>query len=199
MSLISPSPEASTSTSSGDLENAGTAETMEMEQVESSCSTTGSMNEATIKCVDEPEEITVASSNDAETQTEEFEYMFYKPTYRAPDREYFKSDNKVRFYTGTAILPGPHCNIKSCGTARESTDSDTRSFPGICYCFDEATTQYAVSGSGLPIHGISNNCFPDILVVDKCHGQQVEWAPSLASERKPLEDNANELQVFVWQ
>lgn len=92
--------EASTSTSSGDLENAGTAETMEMEQVEPSCSTTGSMNEATIECVDEPEEITVASSNDAETQTEEFEYMFYKPTYRAPDREYFKSDDKVRFYTG---------------------------------------------------------------------------------------------------
>ena len=58
------------------------------------------MNEATIKCVDEPEEITVASSNDAETQTDEFEFIFYKPTYQAPDREYFKSDDKVRFYTG---------------------------------------------------------------------------------------------------
>lgn len=88
------------STSSEDLENAGTAETMEMEQVEPSCSTTGSMNEATIECVDEPEEITVASSNDAETQTEEFEYMFYKRMNRAPNREYFKSDDKVRFYTG---------------------------------------------------------------------------------------------------
>ena len=92
--------EASTSTSSVELENAGSTETMETEQVEPSCSTTGSKNEATVESVDEPEEIAVASSSNAETQTEEFEYMFYKPTYRAPDREYFKSDDKVRFYTG---------------------------------------------------------------------------------------------------
>ena len=37
---------------------------------------------------------------DAETQTKEFEYMFSQATYQAPDREYFKSDDKVRFYTG---------------------------------------------------------------------------------------------------
>ena len=95
-----PFSQASTSASSGDLENAGSAETMEMEQVEPSCSTTGSTNEATVESVDEPKEIAVASSNDAETQTEEFEYMFYMPTYRAPDREYFESDDKVHFYTG---------------------------------------------------------------------------------------------------
>ena len=92
--------EASTSTSSVELENAGSTETMETEQVEPSCSTTGSKNEAIVESVDEPEEIAVTSSNNAETQTEEFEYMFYKPTYRAVDREYFKSDDKVRFYTG---------------------------------------------------------------------------------------------------
>lgn len=155
------------STSSEDLENAGTAETMEMEQVEPSCSTTGSMNEATIECVDEPEEITVASSNDAETQTEEFEYMFYKRMNRAPNREYFKSDDKVRFCTG---LPSYQVLIATLNHVAPHT----RSFPGICYCFDGATTQCAVSGFGLPIHGISTNCFPDLLVVDKCHGQQVE-------------------------
>ena len=44
--------------------------------------------------------VSVEPSKDAETQTEEFEYMFYKPTYQAPDRQYFKSDDKVRFYTG---------------------------------------------------------------------------------------------------
>ena len=26
--------------------------------------------------------------------------MFYRPTYHTPDREYFRSDDKVRFYTG---------------------------------------------------------------------------------------------------
>ena len=26
--------------------------------------------------------------------------MFYRPTYQAPDREHFKSDDKVHFYTG---------------------------------------------------------------------------------------------------
>jgi len=92
--------EASMSTLSVELENAGSTETMETEQVEPLCSTTGSKNEATVESVDEPEEIAVASSNNAKTQTEEFEYMFYKPTYRAPDREYIKSDDKVRFYTG---------------------------------------------------------------------------------------------------
>jgi len=92
--------EASMSTLSVELENAGSTETMETEQVEPLCSTTGSKNEATVESVDEPEEIAIASSNNAKTQTEEFEYMFYKPTYRAPDREYFKSDDKVRFYTG---------------------------------------------------------------------------------------------------
>ncbi|XP_066265852.1 uncharacterized protein [Branchiostoma lanceolatum] len=36
----------------------------------------------------------------AGTQTEEFEYMFGAPGYQAPDRDFFKSADKVRFYTG---------------------------------------------------------------------------------------------------
>jgi len=37
---------------------------------------------------------------DAETQTDEFEYQFYSKSYQAPDRDYFNTDEKVRFYTG---------------------------------------------------------------------------------------------------
>lgn len=39
-------------------------------------------------------------SKDANKQTKEFVYMSNKPPYQAPDREYFKSDDKVPFYTG---------------------------------------------------------------------------------------------------
>ena len=38
---------------------------------------------------------------DTETQTEEFEYMFSRPSrYQAPDRDFFQTDDKVHFYTG---------------------------------------------------------------------------------------------------
>ena len=67
-----------------------------MEPSEASSSTTSTTSNAENHAegsVSEP-------SKEAETQTEEFEYMFYRPTYQAPDREYFRSDDKVRFYTG---------------------------------------------------------------------------------------------------
>ena len=42
-----------------------------------------------------------ATVTDAETQTEEFEYMFARPQrYQAPGKDFFNSDEKVRFYTG---------------------------------------------------------------------------------------------------
>ena len=42
-----------------------------------------------------------APDKDAETQTEEFDYLVPKSsTHQAPDREFFKGDEKVRFYTG---------------------------------------------------------------------------------------------------
>ena len=41
---------------------------------------------------------------DSECQTTEIEYMFQKSTYRAPDKEFFDSDEKVRFYTGLPSL-----------------------------------------------------------------------------------------------
>ena len=43
----------------------------------------------------------VATVADAETETEEFEYMFAWPQrYQAPGKDFFNSDEKVRFYTG---------------------------------------------------------------------------------------------------
>ena len=41
---------------------------------------------------------------DSECQTTELEYMFQKSTYRVPDKEFFDSDEKVRFYTGLPSL-----------------------------------------------------------------------------------------------
>ncbi|XP_078605565.1 uncharacterized protein LOC144878628 [Branchiostoma floridae x Branchiostoma japonicum] len=34
------------------------------------------------------------------TQTDEFQYMFGEPCYQAPNKDFYKSDEKVRFYTG---------------------------------------------------------------------------------------------------
>ena len=38
--------------------------------------------------------------NEADSQTEEFDYMFRSAGYQAPDQKFFDSDAKVRFYTG---------------------------------------------------------------------------------------------------
>ena len=40
------------------------------------------------------------ASVDGETQIEEYDCMFRSNKYQAPDQEYFRSDSKVRFYTG---------------------------------------------------------------------------------------------------
>ena len=49
--------------------------------------------EATTK-IERPEQ------NEADSQTEEFDYMFRSAGYQAPDLKFFDSDAKVRFYTG---------------------------------------------------------------------------------------------------
>ena len=41
-----------------------------------------------------------SEQNEADSQTEEFDYMFMPAGYQAPDQEYFDSYAKVRFYTG---------------------------------------------------------------------------------------------------
>ena len=51
----------------------------------------------------EGEEIEAEAVNvlkDAECQTTEFDYMFQTSKYQAPSKEFFDSDDKVRFYTG---------------------------------------------------------------------------------------------------
>ena len=45
-------------------------------------------------------EIRPKGTRDTETQTEEFDYMFSRFEYRAPDKDFFNSSEKVRFYTG---------------------------------------------------------------------------------------------------
>ena len=42
-----------------------------------------------------------APKTDVETQTEDFDYLIpMRSGYQAPNREFFKSDERVRFYTG---------------------------------------------------------------------------------------------------
>ena len=91
--------EANTSTSTEDVEEEtglAIANTPEMELSESSCSTSCATSDAE----NQAEESVPEPLKDAETQTEEFAYMFYRQTYPPPDREYFRSDDKVPFYTG---------------------------------------------------------------------------------------------------
>ena len=45
-------------------------------------------------------EIRPEGTRDTETQTEEFDYMFSRFEYRAPDKDFLNSSEKVRFYTG---------------------------------------------------------------------------------------------------
>ena len=45
-------------------------------------------------------EIRPEGTRDIETQTEEFDYMFSRFEYGAPDKDFFNSSEKVRFYTG---------------------------------------------------------------------------------------------------
>lgn len=170
---------------------------MLMEQQEPSCS--GATSKGTGEFARD-----VDSSNDgpkdAATQTEELEYMFFKPIYQAPDREYFKSDDKVRFYTGlpsyqvlltTLNHVAPHVNRRS-----QSLDP-FQEF--VMVLMKLRLNVPLISRSCLPIHGISAYCFSDLLVMDQCHGQQIESTHSLARQGKSLENNANVFQICVWK
>ena len=44
----------------------------------------------------EPETVKV----DAQCQTTEFDYMFQTAKYQAPNKDFFDTDDKIRFYTG---------------------------------------------------------------------------------------------------
>ena len=85
--------EASTSTSSEIVEDhSGEIQPEEPDISSAACAS----NEETMAA-----EFAIFPPVDAETQTEEFEYMFDRPSgYQAPDRDFFQTDDKVRFYTG---------------------------------------------------------------------------------------------------
>ena len=69
-------------------------------EMESSAEPSCSSSFATSDAENQAERSLPKPSKDANKQTEEFVYMSYKPPYQAPDREYFRSDDKVPFYTG---------------------------------------------------------------------------------------------------
>ena len=88
--------ETSTITSTEEVEeNPGIANVTEMEPSEASSSTTGTTSHA---------ETTLKEASQSLQKTPKHKprslNTFYRPTYQAPDREYFRSDDKVRFYTG---------------------------------------------------------------------------------------------------
>ena len=124
--------------------------------------------------------------------------MFFNPIYQAPDREYFKSDDKVRFFTG---LPSYQVLLTTLNHVAPYVNRRSQSLDP----FQEFVmvlmklSQCAFSRSGLPIHGISAYCFSDLLVMDQCHGQQIESTHSLAREGRSLENNANVLQICIWK
>ena len=50
--------------------------------------------------VTEGEEIEPKTVKDAECQTIEFDYIFQSRRYQAPNKDFFETDDKVRFYFG---------------------------------------------------------------------------------------------------
>ena len=54
--------------------------------------------------VSEVEEIEPETHKDAECQTTEFDYMFQRSQYQAPDKDFFDTDDKIRFYTGLPAM-----------------------------------------------------------------------------------------------
>ena len=52
----------------------------------------------------EGEEIEPETVKDAECQTTEFDYMFQTSSYQAPNKDFFDTDDKVRFYTGLPCM-----------------------------------------------------------------------------------------------
>lgn len=58
------------------------------------------MSDTVAIAVSEGEEIEPDTAKDAQCQTTEFDYMFQTSRYQAPNKDFFDTDNKVRFYTG---------------------------------------------------------------------------------------------------
>lgn len=98
--------------------------------------------------------------------------MFYRPTYQAPDREYFRSHDKVRFYTG---LPSYQILVATLNHVAPYVSRRTQTLDP----FQEFIIVLMKLRLNVPFQdlayrlGIGSNCFTDLLGVDNCHGLQV--------------------------
>ena len=181
--------ETSTSASTEKVEEyASIAQTTEMEPTEPLCATSSATSDAQTQT----KESIIGPTKDAETQIEEFTYMFYRQKYQALEREYFSSEEKVFFYTG---LPSYQVLVATLNHVTPHVTRRTQTLDP----FQEFVMVLIKLRINVPFHGISTNCFKDLLVVDNNHELQVASACSLAREGKSLEDNANVLQVGIWQ
>ena len=149
-----------------------------MEPSEASSSTTGTTSDAENHAegsVSEP-------SKDAETQTEEFEYMFYRPTYQCKLRtEYFRSDDKVRFYTG---LPSYQVLVATFNHVAPHVSRCTQALDP----FQEFVLVLIKPRLNVPFKDLAYRFLVSVPTVsrifsffmDECHGLQVASACSLA-------------------
>ena len=137
---------------------------------------------------------------DAECQTAEFEYMFRKNKYQAPGKDFFDSDDKVRFYTG---LPSMEVLMvvfdHACFPTRNSTNTVAGSISRVYDCAYETTVKCTATGSCLPIIGVSVHHFKSILPLDCGDGFEIISVCLLAKQRPTLEDYAPVLSVCIWE
>ena len=181
--------ETSTSTSTEKVEeSASIAQPTEMEPTETLCATSSATSDAHTQT----KESIIGPTKDAETQMEKFTYMFYRQKYQAPDREYFSSEEKVCFYTG---WPSYQVLVATLNHVAPHVSRRTQTLDP----FQEFVMVLIKLRINVLFHGISTNCFMDLLVMDNNHELQVASACSLAREGKSLEDNADVLQVCIWQ
>ena len=122
---------------------------------------------------------------DSECQTTKLEYMFQKSTYRAPDKEFFDSDEKVRFCTGLPSLEVPmvvfdqvprvyYCTLQNLGSMYRC-----RILPTVLLYRFQLFLEY----------------FP----FDCGNGQETVCLCLLARQATTLEDNAPVFLLCLWQ
>jgi len=122
---------------------------------------------------------------DDETQIKEFAYMFYRPTYHVLHREYFRSDDKVRFYMGlpsSKILVATLNHVAPYVSQRTQTLDPYQEFIMVLIklhlsiSFQDLTYRFLVS-----VTTVSH-----LLIVDNCHGLWVVSACLLVREREKI-------------
>lgn len=130
-------------------------------------------------------------------QTAEFEYMCQKNKYQAPGKDFFDSDDKVRFYTG---LPSMEVlMVVFDHVSPHSTNTVAGPISRVYDCTNETTIKCTATGSCLPIFGVSVHHFKSILSLDCGDGFEIISLCLLAKQRPTLEDYAPVLSVCIWE